>query len=291
MERNDHHFTNFKIHSQYSICEGAVKIDQLAEYCKENKTRAIGLCDSLNLCGALEFAEKISKVGTQPIIGSQINFKIENVIGKLPIFAKTQEGYKNLSKLSSISYLESEEISEPYCKLEALYENSEGLVVLSGTIYDLFGKLFKLNKLEIIKNILKKLSKVFPNNFYIEIQRHLENDEKNFEDFLSSISSELMLPLIASQEVFYIKKEMAEAHDALICVGEKTFVEDKNRKKFKYNHFLRNPSDLKDLFKDIPEALENNYNFPKKFIFKPKNTKPILPSLALGENKQQKKNC
>ena len=285
MEKNEHNFTNFKIHSQYSICEGAVKIDQLAEYCKENKTRAIGLCDSLNLCGALEFAEKISKVGTQPIIGSQINFKIENIIGKLPVFAKTQEGYKNLSKLSSISYLESEEISEPYCKLEALYENSEGLVVLSGTIYDLFGKLFKLNKLEIIKNILKKLSKVFPNNFYIEIQRHLENDEKNFEDFLSSISSELMLPLIASQEVFYIKKEMAEAHDALICVGEKTFVEDKNRKKFKYNHFLRNPSDLKDLFKDIPEALENNYNFPKKFSFKPKNTKPILPSLALGENK------
>ena len=87
MEKNDPHFINFKIHSQYSICEGAVKIDELAEYCKKNKIKAIGLCDSLNLCGALEFAEKISKVGTQPIIGSQINFKIDNVIGKLPIFA------------------------------------------------------------------------------------------------------------------------------------------------------------------------------------------------------------
>ena len=90
MEKNDFHFTNFKIHSQYSICEGAVKIDDLAQYCKSNKIKAIGLCDSLNLCGALEFAEKISKVGTQPILGSQINFKLENVIGKLPIFAKTK---------------------------------------------------------------------------------------------------------------------------------------------------------------------------------------------------------
>ena len=78
---------------------------------------------------------------------------------------------------------------------------------------------------------------------------------------------------------------MAEAHDALICVGEKSFVDDSNRKKFKNNHFLRDSNDLKDLFKDIPEALENNYNFPKKFSFKPKNTKPILPSISLGKNK------
>ena len=285
MEKNDLHFTNFKIHSQYSICEGAVKIDELAKYCKSNKIKAIGLCDSFNLCGALEFAEKISKVGTQPIIGSQINFKVENIIGKLPLFAKTKEGYKNLTKLSSLSYLESEATSEPYCNLENLYNNSEGLVILSGSIYDLFGKLYKLNKLDIIKNLLKKLNESFQNNFYIEIQRHFEDDEKNFENYLTSISSELKVPLISSQEVFYIKEEMAEAHDALICVGEKSFVDDKNRKKFKNNHFLRNSSDLRELFKDIPEALENNYNFPKKFSFKPKNTKPILPSITLGKDK------
>ena len=229
MEKNDPHFINFKIHSQYSICEGAVKIDELAEYCKNNKIKAIGLCDSLNLCGALEFAEKISKVGTQPIIGSQINFKIDNVIGKLPIFARTKEGYKNLTKLSSVSYLESETTSDPYCNLENLYNNSDGLAVLSGTVYDLFGKLYKLNKLDLIKILLKKISNVFQNNFYVEIQRHSEIDEKNFEDFLISASSELSLPLISSQEVFYIKEEMAEAHDALICVGEKTFVDDSNK--------------------------------------------------------------
>ena len=187
--------------------------------------------------------------------------------------------------MSSISYLESTASTEPHCELKNLFENKEGLVVLSGTIYDLFGKLFKLNKLDNIKILLKKLNEVFLNNFYIEIQRHFENDEKNFEDFLISISSELSLPLISSQEVFYLKEDMAEAHDALICVGEKSFVDDKNRKKFKNNHFFRNSLDLKDLFKDIPEALENNYNFPKKFSFKPKNTKPILPSISLGKNK------
>ncbi len=285
MEKNEPQFTNLKIHSQYSICEGAVKIDELAKYCKENKIKAIGLCDSLNLCGALEFAEKISKVGTQPIIGTQINFKVDNIIGKLPLFATTKNGYKNLTKLSSISYLESEAISDPYCKIEDLLKNKEGVVVLSGTIYDLFGKLFKSNKLDQIKDLSKKLNINFPNNFYLEIQRHLEIDEKSYEDYLLTISSELALPVISSQEIFYLKEEMAEAHDALICVGEKSFVDDKNRKKFKNNHFLRTSAEMRDLFKDIPEALENNYNFPKKFSFKPKKTKPILPTLTLEKNK------
>ena len=93
MDKHEAQFTNFKIHSQYSICEGAVKIDELSDYCKENKIKAIGLCDSLNLCGALEFSEKISKVGTQPIIGTNINFKQNNILGKLPLFAKTKKGF------------------------------------------------------------------------------------------------------------------------------------------------------------------------------------------------------
>ena len=75
-------FNNIKIHTQYSICEGAIIIDDLANYCKNNKIKAIGLADSNNLCGALEFAEKISKAGTQPIIGTQINLSSENIIRK-----------------------------------------------------------------------------------------------------------------------------------------------------------------------------------------------------------------
>ena len=118
-------FNHLKIHTQYSICEGAIKIDELADYCKLNKVKSAGLADSYNLCGALEFAEKISKAGTQPIIGTQINFKINNILGKLPLFAKTIDGYKNLTKLSTSSYLESEATSEPYCELENLYNNSE----------------------------------------------------------------------------------------------------------------------------------------------------------------------
>ena len=284
MAKNESQFTNFKIHSQFSICEGAVKIDELAQYCKKNKVKAIGLCDSNNLCGALEFAEKISKVGTQPLIGTQINFKKNNFIGKLPVFAKSEKGYRNLTKLSSSSYLEIDGMTEPNCSLDQLIKNKEGLILMSGSVYDFFGKLFQSNKVELINQIFKSLSNTFKNDFYIEIQRHEETGEKDFENFLLNSSIKFELPLIASQEVFYIKEEMAEAHDALICVGEKRFVDETNRRKYKNNHFLRDSIEIENLFSDLPEALENNYNFSKRFNFKPKKTKPILPKINLKKN-------
>ena len=107
-------FNHLKIHSQYSICEGALKIDDLKEHSKLNKIKSLGLCDTINLCGALEFAEKISKVGTQPIIGTQINFKFEDTIGLLPLFALNEDGYKRIIELSSISYLNNDDLSDPH---------------------------------------------------------------------------------------------------------------------------------------------------------------------------------
>ena len=104
------------------------------------------------MCGALEFSEKISKIGTQPIIGSQINFRIEKIIARLPIFAKTEEGYKNLTKLSSKSYLEVEN-NHPHCSISDLISMNDGLIVLSGGINDLFGELYKANKIKLIKDI------------------------------------------------------------------------------------------------------------------------------------------
>ena len=118
-------FNNIKIHTQYSICEGAIKIDELAEFCKVNKIKSLGLADSLNLCGALEFSEKLSKVGTQPIVGTQINIKDKNILGKITLYAKNLDGYKNLTKLSSKSYLNSKATDEPSCEIDDLIANSK----------------------------------------------------------------------------------------------------------------------------------------------------------------------
>ena len=277
-------FNNFKIHTQYSICEGAIKIDDLAQYCKEKKIPNIGICDSLNLCGALEFAEKVSKAGSQPIIGTQINFSIENSIGKLPLFAVSAHGYKNLIKLSSKSYLDSDERTDPHCKIGEFTNINEGLIVLSGNHHGLFGELFKLNKLKQAEEAVKALKNIFKDRFYLEIQRHNEPGEENYENFIIKLSEANQIPLIATQEVFYLKKEMYEAHDALICIGKKNFVDDPNRIKFSDQHFVKKNEDIIALFKDIPEALENNYNFPYRFNFKPKKSAPVLPTIKTKDN-------
>jgi DNA polymerase-3 subunit alpha len=277
-------FNNIKVHTQYSICEGAIKIEALAEYCKENKIKNIGICDSYNLCGALEFAEKISKSGTQPIIGSQINFLLEGIVGRLPIFSTTSLGYKNLIKLSSQSYLDSDEKSDPHCKIDVLKNTNQDLILFSGNLYGLFGKLFKLNKLKQIEETIKELKNIFNDRFYIEIQRHNETGEENYENFLIEVSTRYQIPLIATQEVFYLTKDMYEAHDALVCIGQKNFINETNRVKYSDQHYFKKNNELFELFKDIPEALENNYNFPYRFNFKPKKSIPVLPTIKTKKN-------
>jgi DNA polymerase-3 subunit alpha len=277
-------FNNFKIHTQYSICEGAIKIDDLANYCKDNKVRNIGACDSYNLCGALEFAEKISKSGTHPIIGTQINFSLANSVGRLPLFARSSHGYKNLIKLSSKSYLDSDEKTDSSCQISDLKSINEGLILLSGNHYGIFGKLFKLNKLKQVEESVKELKNIFKDQFYLEIQRHNDVGEESYENFIIKLSDRNQIPLIATQEIFYLKQEMHEAHDALMCIGQKNFIDDQNRPKFSDQHFIKKNEDIVTLFNDIPEALENNYNFPYRFNFKPKKTLPVLPTIKTEEN-------
>ncbi len=273
-------FNHLKIHTQYSICEGAAKIDDLKDFCKDNKIKSLGLCDNSNLCGALEFAEKISKSGTQPIIGTQIKFKVHETIGLLPLFALNEAGYKNIIELSSYSYLENDELSDPHVEFSKLLSNSEGVAVFTGTVYGLFGQLFDKGKFTEINDLYMEIKKNFSDRFYIEIQRHNDQNETAFEKFNLNKSLDLEIPIIATNEVFYLNKDMHEAHDALICIGNKTYVNEKNRIRFSDQHYLKGSREMSQLFADLPEALENNYCFPLRCNFRPLFSNPNLPNIS-----------
>ena len=120
----------------------------------------------------------------------------------------------------------------------------------------------------------------YRDNFYIEIQRHNDLNEKDFEKFNLSLSNKLNIPIIASQEVFYIDKGMHEAHDALICIKNKSYVNDKNRIRYSGEHYLKSNEQIINLFSDIPEALENNFNLPYRCSFRPISSKPVLPNIS-----------
>jgi DNA polymerase III subunit alpha len=273
-------FNHLKIHSQYSICEGAIKIDNLQNFSKSNKLKSLALCDTTNLCGALEFAEKISKVGTQPIIGTQINFKFGDTTGLLPLFALDEEGYKRIIKLSSFSFLDNDELSDAHLSFEELTKDTRGVAVFSGTIFGLFGQLFDKGKFNEINDLYSKLKVVYGDRFYLEIQRHNDQNELGFEKFNLKKSLELEIPIIATNEVFYLNKDMYEAHDALICIGNKTYVHDKTRIRYSDEHYFKTNSEMSELFANLPEALENNYNFPLRCNFRPLSSSPILPNIS-----------
>ena len=159
-------FNHLKIHSQYSICEGAIKIDLLKDKSKEYKIKSLAICDTSNLCGALEFSEKLSKVGTQPIIGTQINFKFGDTTGLLPLFALNESGYKNMIKLSSLSYLSNDNLSDPHLDFNELINHDiTGISIFSGTIFGLFGKLYDKGKFSEISQLYSKLINHFDDRF------------------------------------------------------------------------------------------------------------------------------
>ena len=273
---------NLKIHSQFSICEGAIKINQLSDFCKKNKVSAVGICDNENLSGALEFSNELSKLGIQPIIGTNIYLKDtvdkEIFYGKISLFAKNNKGYKNLLKLSSKSYLNlKDEDNKPNISFDLLTRYLDGIIILIGGSKSFFSDLFIKNKDNYCNKKIYELKKIFNNNIYIEIQRHNEPHESQLEKKLIKAATELKIPLIATNEVFYLNQNEYAAHDAYICVGEKSYVNDKNRLKYSDQHYFMQSEQLADLFKDLPDALENNKNFKYRFCYYPKKSKPLLP--------------
>ncbi len=284
LESEFKNFNHLKIHTQYSICEGAVKIDDLKDLSKEKKIKSLAICDTSNLCGVLEFSEKLAKSGTQPIIGTQINFKTNDTIGLLPIYALNEKGYKKIIELSSKYYLENTDTSNSYLDFNELLEIEDGLALFSGSINGLFGNLFNKGKFSEITQLYEILKKKYNSRFYIEIQRHGDQNELGFEKFNLSQSNNLKIPIIATNEVFYLNKDMFEAHDALICIGQKTYINEKNRVKYSSEHYLKNDKEMSELFADIPEALENNFNFPLRCSYRPLFSKPILPNISSSKD-------
>ena len=279
-ESNIKTFNHLKIHTEYSICEGAIKIEDLKNHCKKNKIKSAGLSDTSNLCGSLEFSENLSKSGTQPIIGTQILFNFKDEIGLLPLIAMSKAGYKKIVQLSSKSYLNNKGKFEPLCEIEDLLEDHEGVILLSGSINGLIGKLFNKGKLSEIEEIYKIFSKNYKDNFYIEIQRHNDRNERSFENFNLNLSKKFNIPIIATQEIYYLEKSMHDAHEALICIGQKTYLNDKNRLSLSNQHYFKTSDEMNELFSDLPEALQNNYNLPLRCSFRPISSKPILPNIS-----------
>ena len=283
-------FIHLRCHSAYSLLEGAVTVKKLIGLAQKHQMPALGLTDTQNLFGALEFSMAARDAGVQPIIGCQLNITSPETNLRQPadpdqliLLVQSPEGYKNLMKLVSMSYLKGLNQGMPQLKLSDLAPYSNDLIALTGGMQGGVGKRFA--KPDEAVAYFETLQSLFPDRLYIELSRYgtpVEEDLRR-EEFLVNLALEKNVPLVATNEVFFSHPDMYEAHDAMMCIREGTYVNVQDRKRLTFDHYFKSPPEMAVLFQDIPEALANTVEIAQRCHHLLKPVDPILPRFDCGD--------
>ncbi len=289
-------FVPLRCRTPYSLLEGATTIDELAARLREWRIPAAGLTDTNNICAALEYSQAMCVAGIQPIIGCTLMVDLgvveaqnnlhhqgeKQLSGTIVFLAQNEQGYSNLLKLSSSAFLDAAATDLPHIKITQLQALSEGLIVLTGGMDGFINKLICAGHAEQAKDWLAKLSDWFPKRLYIELQRHDLPEEKKAEPILINFAYAMGLPLVATNEPYFLDPDMHKAHDALLAISEGSYVLEPDRRHVSPEHYLKMPEVMAELFKDIPEAIENTVNIAKRCAFQSPKREPILPGFGDG---------
>jgi len=269
-------FVHLHNHSHYSLLDGACKIDDLINTCIEFGMNALALTDHGNMFGAIEFYTKALKAGIKPIIGAEVYIapksRFEKTASKggsdasfhLILLAKNYEGYKNLMKLVSIGFLEGF-YYKPRIDKEILRDYSSGLVALSACLKGEVPQMILHNDFDHAEKAVLEFKEIFGNDYYLEIHRHNIPEEEIAIKGIGELSKKLDIPVVATNDTHYLKREHAFAHDILLCLQTGKTLDEQNRMRFNTEEvYFKSPQQMKELFKDFPEAIDNTLEVADK---------------------------
>ena len=280
-------FIHLRSLSSYSLSESTLKIKKLVSLAKKNKMPALAIMDNNNMFGVFEFAQECVNNNIQPIIGTSINLldiRNKDKISQLSFLVKSEIGYKNLIYLSSLSYLSKN--SDVGISIDDLKGHTEGLFCFIGGEFNPL--MFLANQNKDCDSLLNTLKFFFDNNFFFELQRINDIEIDNFENFFISKSNQFKIPIIGTNNIKFSDEEEFSAHDALLCVAQKTTINSGNRKTSNNQMAFKNSETMNKIFHDVPEVIENNFNVALSCNYYPKEVSPKLPrfknDLNLSEN-------
>jgi len=287
-------FVHLRVHTAYSLSEGALHIKSVSALCRQHNMPAVAVTDTGNLFGALEFSEHIAQAGVQPITGCALavshrevddgnNGGLASEPDRLVLLAQNETGYRNLLKLSSAAFLETEGGQTPHVSLEILEANSEGLIALTGGAAGPVGVLLVEGQKPAAKLLLQKLREIFPGRLYVELQRHEQPDEAQTEPDFVNLAYELDLPLVATNDVMFADAGFHEAQDALTCIADGSYVSQQDRRRFTVDHRFKTAEEMRALFADLPEAVDNTLVIAARCSYRPLPHDPILPRYSEDE--------
>tara|TARA_Y100001970_G_scaffold233177_1_gene290513 strand:+ start:5459 stop:8857 length:3399 start_codon:yes stop_codon:yes gene_type:complete len=269
-------FIHLRCLSSYSLSESTLKIKKLVGLAKKNKLPALAITDNNNMFGVFEFSQECINNNIQPIIGTSINLldvKSRDKISQLSFLVKNEIGYKNLIYLSSLSYLNKG--SEVGIHIEDLKGHTNGLFCFIGGEYNPLLILHNENKKT--DDFISNLKNLFENNLLFELQRINDDILDSFEEFLINKSIKFNIPLIGTNNIKFGEEEEFSAHDALLCVAQKTTINNGNRTTSNNQLAFKNNEKMSELFSDIPEVIKNNFNVAISCSYYPKEVLPKLP--------------
>ena len=289
-------YIHLRVHTEYSLLEGATRLKKLPEFCKANDMPAIAVTETNNLFSALEFSVLFKDHGLQPIIGCQIDFKFTDVVpdrrspttAPIVLLAQNELGYKNLMKLSSEMYIQNDD-EKVEISFEQLEKHADGLICLTGGSKGPLGQLILTAQDKAARDLLLKFHDIFSDRLYLELQRHpqgagLPKEENESEPVFINMAYDLNIPLIATNDVYFDNGEMYEAHDALLCIADGVYVDQQEpRRSVTNQHYFKTQEEMATLFADLPEALESTIEVAQRCAFMATCRDPILPLFASDE--------
>ena len=274
-------FVHLRVHSAYSLSEGALKVDRIPALARQLCMPAVAITDTSNLFGALEFSQYCVGKGVQPIIGCQLG--IIRAGANLPpdyvvLLAQTKAGFANLQKLSSRSFLQSDPGAKAQISLDELREHAEGIFCLTGGPTGPLGRLLAEGQFSEAGKFLDMLREAFTDRVAIELQRHGEKVEEAVEPGFLTLAASRGLPLVATNECFFEARDMHEAHDALLCIADGRVLAEKDRRRVTPEHWFKPADDMRALFADLPEACDNTVAIAQSCAAMAETSKPLLPT-------------
>jgi DNA polymerase III subunit alpha len=291
-----HPFVHLRVHSAYSLLEGALTIPRLVALAQEAGMPALALTDSNNLFGALEFSESLAEAGIQPIAGCTLSVsfaaprqsgpgveaRAPRADGRLALLAKDASGYANLMQLSSAAYLAAAESREVVTSIATLGEHAQGLIALTGGPDGAIDLALAAGNPDLARARLEALQAIFGDRLYVELQRHGLTQERAVEPLLLDLAYAAALPIVATNEPYFAAADDYEAHDALICIAEGSYVTVDQRRRLSPEHYFKTADEMGQTFADLPEALASSIEIARRCAYRPTERAPILPQFLPG---------
>ena len=289
-------FVHLRLHSAYSLSEGAVRVKEAVGLARHHGMPALAITDTGNLFGALEFAFAAAEAGVQPIIGCEMALSraTDAPLGareaepdRIVLLAQDESGYRNLMALTSAAFLETEPPRMPQVGWSKLATHAESLIALTGGLRGPVGRLAGEERGDAAAEALAGLAGLFPGRLYMELQRHGLDDEDRIEPALVDLAYAQDVPLVATNEVFFADDEMYEAHDVLLCVAEGAYLSESNRRRVTPEHRFKSAEEMRVLFEDLPEAVDNTLVVAQRCAYMPPRREPILPRYEVAAGRTE----